>query len=193
MKVEDAVDKSDDSQDVSPLQATRDWVTQAENNVIDRLEEAGLVAPLTPGGFETNGAGPDRHQPGGAEQPGIFLPGPLPGSADGHGGSDHGGQHDPVEQGTDRHTARRTVDRLGGGPGTGAHRAGTPHRHALCVQRPAALPGRVDLPAHRHEPLRPDDASAAKQALVYLQASMYKDKLADAGCSGSSWQTAARS
>ena len=53
MKVEDAVDKSDDSQDVSPLQATRDWLTQAEDNVIDRLEEAGLVAPLTPGGYET--------------------------------------------------------------------------------------------------------------------------------------------
>lgn len=53
MKIEDAVDKSDDSQDVSPLQATRDWVTQAENNVIDRLEEAGLVAPLSTNGYET--------------------------------------------------------------------------------------------------------------------------------------------
>ena len=52
VKVEDAVDKSDDSQDVGPLQATRSWVTQAENNVIDRLVEAGLVAPLTPGGYE---------------------------------------------------------------------------------------------------------------------------------------------
>jgi len=52
MKIEDAVDKSDDSQDVSPLQATRNWVTQAENNVIDRLEEAGLVAPLSQNGYE---------------------------------------------------------------------------------------------------------------------------------------------
>ncbi len=52
VKVDDAVDKSDDSQDVGPLQATRAWVTQAENNVIDRLVEAGLVAPLTPGGYE---------------------------------------------------------------------------------------------------------------------------------------------
>ena len=51
--VQDAEDKSDDSQDVSPLQASREWVTQAENNVIDRLVEAGLVAPLTPDGFET--------------------------------------------------------------------------------------------------------------------------------------------
>jgi hypothetical protein len=53
MKVEDAEDKSEDSQDVSPLQASREWVQQAENNVIDRLETAGLVAPLTPNGFET--------------------------------------------------------------------------------------------------------------------------------------------
>src|SRR5579872_313903 len=52
--VEDAVDKSDDSGDVSPLQASREWVTQAENNVIDRLVEAGLVAPLSPNGFETS-------------------------------------------------------------------------------------------------------------------------------------------
>ncbi len=52
VKVDDAIDKSDDSQDVGPLQASRAWVTEAENNVIDRLVEAGLVAPLTPGGYE---------------------------------------------------------------------------------------------------------------------------------------------
>ena len=33
VKVDDAEDKSDDSQDVSPLQASREWVPQAENNV----------------------------------------------------------------------------------------------------------------------------------------------------------------
>ena len=84
MKVEDAVDKSDDSQDVSPLQATRDWLMQAQDNVIDRLEEAGLVAPLTPGGFETqvldqiviNVAVPNNLA--------FSIPGPLPGSADRH-------------------------------------------------------------------------------------------------------------
>ena len=52
VRVDDAVDNSDNSQDVGPLQASRAWVTQAENNVIDRLVEAGLVAPLTPGGYE---------------------------------------------------------------------------------------------------------------------------------------------
>jgi hypothetical protein len=52
MKVDDAEDKSEDSQDVGPLQASRMWITQAENNVIDRLVEAGLVAPLDAGGYE---------------------------------------------------------------------------------------------------------------------------------------------
>lgn len=52
VKVDEAEDKSEDSQDVSPLQAQREWITQAENNVIDRLVEAGLVAPLTQGGYE---------------------------------------------------------------------------------------------------------------------------------------------
>ena len=53
VKVDDAVDRSEDSQDVGPLQATHAWITQAENNVIDRLVEAGLVAPLNAGGYET--------------------------------------------------------------------------------------------------------------------------------------------
>jgi hypothetical protein len=51
--VDDAEDKSEDAQDVGPLQASRMWVTQAENNVIDRLVEAGLVAPLNQSGYET--------------------------------------------------------------------------------------------------------------------------------------------
>ena len=45
VQVEGAVDQSAESQDVSPLQATRAWVSQAENNVIDRLVQAGLLAP----------------------------------------------------------------------------------------------------------------------------------------------------
>jgi hypothetical protein len=52
VKVDDAVDQSEDSSDVGPLQASRMWISQAENNVIDRLVEAGLVAPLSPGGYE---------------------------------------------------------------------------------------------------------------------------------------------
>jgi hypothetical protein len=52
VQVEGAVDQSGDSQDVTPLQATRAWVSQAENNVIDRLVQAGLLAP--PSDFDKN-------------------------------------------------------------------------------------------------------------------------------------------
>jgi len=45
VQVEGAVDQSADSQDMTPLQATRSWVQQAENNVLDRLVQAGLLAP----------------------------------------------------------------------------------------------------------------------------------------------------
>jgi hypothetical protein len=43
--IENADDQSDASQDVSPLQAERQWMQQAEGNVLDRLVRAGLVAP----------------------------------------------------------------------------------------------------------------------------------------------------
>ena len=50
--VNNAVDQSGQSQDVSPLQASRLWIEQAEDNVLDRLEQAGLVAPVISGGYE---------------------------------------------------------------------------------------------------------------------------------------------
>jgi hypothetical protein len=45
MEIENAQDQSDNSTDVSPLQAEREWISQAEQNVLDRLTQAGLVAP----------------------------------------------------------------------------------------------------------------------------------------------------
>ncbi|MFZ0662831.1 MAG: hypothetical protein WAM66_09075 [Acidobacteriaceae bacterium] len=45
IQVENAQDQSGQAQDVSPLEAQRDWVTQAEDNVLDRLTQAGLLAP----------------------------------------------------------------------------------------------------------------------------------------------------
>jgi hypothetical protein len=45
MEIENAQDQSENSQDVSPLQAQRLFITQAENNVLDRLVTAGLIAP----------------------------------------------------------------------------------------------------------------------------------------------------
>jgi len=43
VQVENAQDVSQDAQDVSPLGAQRAWVQQAEDNVIERLFEAGLL------------------------------------------------------------------------------------------------------------------------------------------------------
>jgi hypothetical protein len=45
VQVEGSVDQSSDAQDMTPLQATRKWVQQAEDNVLDRLVQAGLLAP----------------------------------------------------------------------------------------------------------------------------------------------------
>jgi hypothetical protein len=45
VEVEGAVDQSENSQDVTPTEASRIWVQQAEDNVVERLVKAGLVAP----------------------------------------------------------------------------------------------------------------------------------------------------
>lgn len=45
IEVENSQDQSGQAQDVSPLEAQRKWVTQAEDNVLDRLTQAGLIAP----------------------------------------------------------------------------------------------------------------------------------------------------
>ena len=38
-------DESPTAQDASPLQAQREWQQQAEDNVVERLQNAGLLAP----------------------------------------------------------------------------------------------------------------------------------------------------
>ncbi|MGC1362068.1 MAG: hypothetical protein WA602_18690 [Silvibacterium sp.] len=45
IEVENAQDQSGQAQDVSPLEAQRQWVSQAQDNVLDRLTQAGLLAP----------------------------------------------------------------------------------------------------------------------------------------------------
>jgi hypothetical protein len=44
IQIDNVTDNSDQSQDVSPLQAKRAWVAQAEANVLDRLVQAGILA-----------------------------------------------------------------------------------------------------------------------------------------------------
>ncbi len=45
IRVDSVQDSSPTSQDASPLQAEREWQQQAEDNVVDRLTSAGLLAP----------------------------------------------------------------------------------------------------------------------------------------------------
>jgi hypothetical protein len=44
VKIDDVQDQSDANTDLSPLQAQREWISQAEENVLDRLVQAGLLA-----------------------------------------------------------------------------------------------------------------------------------------------------
>jgi hypothetical protein len=45
IRVDSVKDESATTQDASPLQAEREWQQQAEDNVVDRLTSAGLLAP----------------------------------------------------------------------------------------------------------------------------------------------------
>ena len=45
IQIDNVIDNSDTAQDVSPLEASRAWASQAEANVLDRLVQAGLLAP----------------------------------------------------------------------------------------------------------------------------------------------------
>ena len=181
MKVEDAVDQSDDSQDVSPLQATRDWVTQAENNVIDRLEEAGLVAPVTPDGYETkvldqiviNLAVPNNLAFSSPVHCRVLLT-------------------DTVEATTVGNTiliSKGLLDTLPNEESIASVVAWELAHIALGhhIDTRYAFNDRLLFPDEStfqridmfHSPA--DNTAAAKQAQIYLQASMYKDKLASAG------------
>ena len=44
VKIDDVTDQSAKPDDLSPLQAQREWISQAEENVLDRLVQAGLLA-----------------------------------------------------------------------------------------------------------------------------------------------------
>jgi len=45
LKVDAVKDESTVAQDASPLEAQRQWQQQAEDNVVNAWQEAGLVAP----------------------------------------------------------------------------------------------------------------------------------------------------
>jgi len=181
MKVEDAVDKSEDSQDVSPLQATRDWLMQAQDNVIDRLEEAGLVAPLTQGGFETTVL--DQIVVN------LAVPNNLAFSYPVHCRVLLTNTVEATTVGNTILLSKGLIDTLPDEPSIAsvvalelAHIALGHHIDTRYAFNDRLLfPDEATFQRIEMNHSDTDDASAAKQALVYLQASMYKDKLGDAG------------
>lgn len=181
MTVEDAVDKSDDSQDVGPLQATREWLTQAEDNIIDRLEQAGLLAPLTPDGYETkvldqiviNLAVPNNLEFIRPVHCRVLLSDTIEATTVGNTILISKGLLDtmPSEEAIASVISMELAHIVLG------HHIDTRYAFNDRLLFPdEATFQRIDM---YHSDA--DNAAAAKQAQVYLQASMYKDKLSNAG------------
>jgi hypothetical protein len=181
VKVDDAVDKSDDSQDVSPLQASRAWVTEAENNVIDRLVEAGLVAPLTPGGYENtildqlviNLQVPNNLSFTDQVHTRILLTTTIEATTVGNTILISKGLIDtlPNEESLASVVAMELAHIVMG------HHIDTRYAFNDRLLFPdEATFQRIDMNHSDH-----DNAEAAKKAMEYLQNSMYKDRLASAG------------
>jgi hypothetical protein len=183
VKVDDAVDNSQDSQDVGPLQASRAWVTQAENNVIDRLVEAGLVAPLNP---DPNGY---EHKILDQIVINLQVPNNLAFTDQIH---TRVLLTDTIETTTVGNTiliSKGLIDSLPNEPAIAsvvamelAHIAMGHHidtRYAFndrLMFPDTATFQRIDMYHTDH-----DNAEASKRAMEYLQNSLYKDQLADAG------------
>jgi len=181
VKVDDAVDNSADSQDVGPLQATRAWVTQAENNVIDRLVEAGLVAPLNPGSYENkildqiviNLIVPNNLQFSDQIHTRILLTTTIETTTVGNTILISKGLIDtlPSEEAIASVVAMELAHIALG------HHIDTRYAFNDRLMFPdTASFGKINMYHTDH-----DNAEAAKKAMEYLQASMYKDKLPGAG------------
>ncbi len=181
MKIEDAEDKSDDSQDVSPLQATRNWVTQAENNVIDRLEEAGLVAPLSQNGYEqqildqilVNLAVPNNLAFSSPVHCRVMLTDTVEATTVGNTILISKGLIDTLPN----EEAIASVVSLELAHIVLGHHIDT--RYAFNDR--LLFPDEATFKRIEMNHTDNDNAEAAKRAMVYLQASMYKDKFATAG------------
>jgi len=181
VKVDDAVDKSEDSQDVSPLQASRMWITQAENNVIDRLVEAGLVAPFDAGGYEDKVLGQIVIN--------LVVPNNLAFTDQIHC---RVLLTDTVEATTVGNTiliSKGLIDSLPSEEAIAsviamelAHIAMGHHIDTRYAFNDRLLfPDESTFQRINMNHTDVDNGTAAKQAMIYLQASMYKDKLPSAG------------
>jgi len=163
------------------LQASRAWVTEAENNVIDRLVEAGLVAPLTPGGYENtildqlviNLQVPNNLSFTDQVHTRILLTTTIEATTVGNTILISKGLIDtlPNEESLASVVAMELAHIVMG------HHIDTRYAFNDRLLFPdEATFQRIDMNHSDH-----DNAEAAKQAMEYLQNSMYKDRLPSAG------------
>jgi len=181
IKVDDAVDRSSDSQDVGPLQAAHMWNAQAEKRAIDRLVAAGLVAPEEAGGFENkvldqiviNLAVPNNLAFTGQIHPRVLLT-------------------DTIEATTVGNTilmSRGLIDSLPNEEAIAsviamelAHIAmGHQIDKRFTFNEDQLFPDTATFQKFNLNHSDADNDAAAKKAMEYLENSMYKDKLANAG------------
>jgi hypothetical protein len=180
VQVEGAVDQSADSQDMTPLQATRAWVSQAENNVLDRLVQAGLLAPE--GDFEkstldqivTNLEVPNNLNFPDPIHCRILLTTTVEATTVGNTILLSKGLIDTLPRNEETIAAVVAMEL--------AHVALGHHIDTRYAFNDRLLfPDESSFQRIKMNHSDSDNADAAKQAQVYLQASMYKDKLPNAG------------
>jgi hypothetical protein len=178
VQVQGAVDQSEDSQDVTPLEANREWVQQAEDNVIDRLVQAGLVAP--PSDFDktleqivTNLSVPSN----------LSFPAPI------HCRILLTSTLEATTVGNTILVSKGLIDTLPNEESIAAvvslelaHVALGHHIDTRYAFNDRMLfPDEASFQRIKMNHTDADNAAAAKRATEYMQASMYKDRLANAG------------
>ena len=178
VQVEGAVDQSQDSQDVTPLEANREWVEQAQDNVLDRLEQAGLLAPKsdfdkTLEQIVVNLAVPSNLNLSTPVRCRIMLTTTLEATTVGNTILLSKGLIDTLPN--EESIASAVALEL-------AHVALGHHIDTRYAFNDRMLfPDEASFQRIRMNHTDADNAEAAKRAMDYLQASMYKDRLGNAG------------
>ena len=181
VKVDDAVDRSADAEDVSPLQAAHMWSSQAEKRAIDRLVAAGLVAPTEADGFESkvldqiviNLAVPNNLAFTGPIHPRVLLTDTIEATTVGNSILLSRGLIDSLP--SEEAIASVVAMEL-------AHIAmGHPIDKRFVFNQDQLFPDTATFQKFNMNHSDADNDAAAKKAMEYLQNSMYKDKLANAG------------
>jgi hypothetical protein len=181
IKVDDAIDRNSDLQDVGPQQASHLWTTQSEKRGLDRMVVAGLVAPVEAGNFEskvldqivTNLAVPNNLAFTGQVHTRVLLTDTIEATTVGNTILLSKGLIDSLP--SEEAIASVVAMEL-------AHIAMGHHIDKSFVFNEEQLfPDTATFQKFNMVHSDADNDAAAKRAMEYLENSMYKDKLASAG------------